>query len=226
MHGYFITGTDTDVGKTWISLGLVKALQNQGQKVAVMKPIAAGCNHTPDGLRNDDALQLQQQANIKSDYKDINPYAFEAAIAPHIAAQETGVQIDINTIKQHYDTIAAQADSIIVEGAGGWLVPINESQTMADIAIALQLPVILVVGLRLGCINHSLLSVEAIKDSGLPFAGWIANQVTPEMDRMKENIQSLAERIDAPLLGHVPYMSHVSVDVIASKINLPTIINI
>ncbi|MGY8868624.1 MAG: dethiobiotin synthase, partial [Methylophagaceae bacterium] len=172
MTSLFVTGTDTGVGKTQISSALISLLKQRGQRVAGMKPIASGCYITSDGIRNDDALVLNQQANVQLNYDDINPYAFELPIAPHIAAKKVEVEIDASVIHRQFYQIPKKADSVVVEGAGGWFVPINDKLTMADVAIRLGLPVVLVVGIRLGCINHALLTVEAIKCSGLPFYGW------------------------------------------------------
>jgi len=206
MNSIFVTGTDTEVGKTRLSVALVEVLQQQGKKVAVMKPIASGCEMTADGLRNDDAMKLRQQADVDLAYDLVNPYAFEPAIAPHIAAKQVSVEIDLELIKQHFELIQNQADAVVVEGAGGWLVPINKSQTMADLAKRLALPVVLVVGVRLGCINHALLTVEAIKLSGLSLSGWIANNVE-ENPQSAEIITTLEHTISAPLLGEIPYLS-------------------
>lgn len=221
MQGYFITGTDTEVGKTWISLGLVEALKRQGHKVGVMKPVSAGCEQTVAGLRNEDALLLQQRSNVALGYDAINPYAFAPAIAPHIAAAEAGLRMDIETLRKHYLDIAAQSDCVVVEGAGGWQVPLNDFQTLADLARRLELPVILVVGLRLGCLNHALLTVASIRASGLPLAGWVANQLLPRMDRLDENLQTLEQWIDAPLLGRIPYLEALQVETIADHLRLP-----
>jgi len=220
--GYFITGTDTDVGKTWISLGIIEALKQQGKKVGVMKPISAGCEQTENGLRNEDALLLQQHSNVELNYDLINPYAFEPAIAPHIAAADAGIRMDIETLYQKLQTIEQQSDCVVVEGAGGWLVPLNDFQTMADLAKRFQMPVILVVGMRLGCLNHALLSVEAIRASGLPLVGWIANQVSAEMSCLDENIATLQQMIDAPMLGQIPHLEWLDGCAIATRIKLPT----
>lgn len=219
--GYFITGTDTDVGKTLIALGLIKKLQQQGFKTGAMKPISAGCETTPEGLRNSDAVQLRQQADVELPYATLNPYAFAPAIAPHIAAADEGVRADIETIYQHYQTIAAQSECVVVEGAGGWQVPLNDFQTIADLAKRLQLPVILVVGMRLGCISHALLTAESINRSGLPLAGWVANQIEPQMNRLEENIATLQQRIEAPLLGRVPYLEQRDAALVAQQLTLP-----
>ena len=221
MQGFFITGTDTEVGKTWISLGIVEALKQQNKKVGVMKPVSAGCEKTDDGLRNEDALLLQQQSNVELDYETVNPYAFEPAIAPHIAAASEGVRIDIEKLYQHFQTIHQQSDCVVVEGAGGWQVPLNDFQTMADLAKTFELPVILVVGMRLGCLNHALLSVESIRSSNLPLAGWVANQVSAEMNCLDENIQTLQQMIDAPMLGHTPNLETLDIKAIAEKLSLP-----
>jgi dethiobiotin synthetase len=220
-EGFFITGTDTDVGKTWICLGLIEALKQQDKKVGVMKPVSAGCEKTVDGLRNEDAMLLQQQSNVTLDYDEINPYAFEPAIAPHIASETTGIRIDIETIYQHFQAIRAKSDCVIVEGAGGWRVPLNDFQTMADVARRLQLPVVLVVGMRLGCLNHALLSVESIRTADLPLAGWIANLLDPHMSRIEENIETLSRMIDAPLLGRIPHLEKLDAKRIAAQLSLP-----
>ena len=220
-RGFFVTGTDTDVGKTWVSLGLVEQLKRQGKSVGVMKPVAAGCHPSAEGLRNEDAELLQQQASLKLDYHALNPYALEPAIAPHIAADEAGLRIDIETLYQHYLAIAGKSDCVVVEGAGGWLVPLNDFQTMADLAQRLALPVILVVGMRLGCINHALLSAETIRARGLALAGWVANRITPEMPRLEENIATLEQRLDAPLLGRIPHLDSLDAATIADHLTLP-----
>jgi len=206
MNSLFVTGIDTEVGKTRISVALIALLQQQGHKVAAMKPIASGCELTAEGLRNDDALQLQQQADVNLPYELVNPYAFEPAIAPHIAAKQAGIEIDLDLIKHHFDVIKNQAESVIVEGAGGWLVPINNHATMADVAIQLGLPVVLVIGIRLGCINHALLSVQAIEQSGLPLHGWVANNIESNTES-SEIVNTLKHRISAPCLGIVPFLS-------------------
>lgn len=205
MNGFFITSTDTDAGKTTISLSLMQRLKRAGKIVSCMKPVSAGCELTSDGLRNSDAVKLLAESSLMLPYELINPYAFKPPIAPHIAAHKVGEKIEIETIVDNFRKITDQSDIVIVEGAGGWLVPINEKQTMADIATALQLPVVLVVGLRLGCLNHALLTAKNIIDTQVPFAGWIANHVDPEMLQQQENIESLNQRINAPLLGVVAF---------------------
>ena len=205
MNGFFVTGTDTEVGKTRISLALIELLQKQGLTVAGMKPIASGCELTEQGLRNDDAIQLNQQANIDLPYELINPYAFEPAIAPHIAAQQAGLEIDLAKIKENFIQIQHRSDAVVVEGAGGWLVPLNKTQTMADLALSLDLAVILVVGIKLGCINHALLTVKAIEASGLILQGWVANQIEAN-EQAEKIIKTLQQDITAPCLGQVPQL--------------------
>jgi len=205
MNGVFVTGTDTEVGKTVISVGLIEKFKQQGLTVAGMKPIASGCEQTANGLRNEDALAIQQHVNVEIAYEQMNPYAFEPAIAPHIAAQQTATNIDINVLKNNYEQIQSQADVVVVEGAGGWLVPLNKTQSMADLALVLNLPVVLVVGIRLGCINHALLSVAAIQQSGVPLMGWVANHVEA-VAQSDEIINTLKQGIQAPCLGVVPHL--------------------
>ncbi len=206
MHcGVFITGTDTDVGKTYVSLALVERLKKDGAKVGVMKPVSAGCELTADGLRNEDARLLQQHSNVELSYDDINPYAYTPPIAPHIAAAEVGSQIRLDTLQQHFDTIAGQSDCVLVEGAGGWRVPLDDQHSIADIAKQLQLPVILVVGMRLGCINHALLTAESIRNDGCTLIGWVANHIDPNMAYADQNITALEQRLPTPLLARLPY---------------------
>ena len=204
MSGYFIAGTDTGVGKTMIATALISHLVAAGQRVAAMKPVSAGCVRTEEGCLNDDVVQLRQAANVAVPLDLVNPYAFKPAIAPHIAAQQVGVEIDFARIEQAYREIASQADWVIVEGVGGFFVPLNATQTAADLVQRLALPVILVVGMRLGCLNHALLTVEAMRRRDIFVAGWIANRIDPDMTAFEENLASLQARISAPLWGVVP----------------------
>lgn len=201
--GLFITGTDTGVGKTTIALVLMRALQARGLRVIGMKPVASGCVQTSDGLRNDDAEKLRAQSSVTVPYAWVNPYAFEPPIAPHIAAEKIGVTIDVEVIRACYEKIAQQADVVIVEGAGGWLVPINNEQTMADIAVSLRLPVISVVAIRLGCLNHALLTTQAVADSGMTLIGWVANVMERNSAVVEENIDMLRRRTCADFLGEM-----------------------
>jgi dethiobiotin synthetase len=200
---YFVTGTDTDVGKTLISCALLYGFAAQGKRVAGMKPVAAG--RDPAG-QNEDVLRLQAASNVAADLRQTNPYSFEPAVAPHLAARLAGIRIDIGHILESCAALSGQADVVIVEGAGGFLVPLNEVQDAGDLARQLGLPVILVVGMRLGCLNHALLTVEAIRLRGLPLAGWVANVIAADMPLLEANIAALQQRITAPLLGTVPYM--------------------
>ncbi len=203
---FFITGTDTDIGKTTAALALMRNLKLKGYSVGAFKPVAAGCHKTAAGLRNDDALKLQALCSANVDYTLLNPYVYKASIAPHIAAEQTRHPIDINYIKQCYENIRSLADYMIVEGAGGWLVPINRQQSMADVAKALNIPVVVVVGMKLGCINHSLLTFDAIKQHDCQIVGWIANTLVPDMDNFTENLDFLKHKLSAPLLATIPYM--------------------
>lgn len=220
-YGYFITGTDTGVGKTRISTALLTAFNARGLSTAAMKPIATGCTPTAHGLRNDDALALQQHASLQLSYEQVNPYAFAPAIAPHLAAAQAGQIIDLARIKHGLDILSAQADAMIVEGVGGWLVPLNADVTLADLVYELGLPVILVVGMRLGCLNHALLTAQSIEQFDLPFAGWIANVIDPAMQCIEENIQALRERIATPWLGTVQWNTQATPNEIAHQIRMP-----
>ncbi|MGB7931222.1 MAG: dethiobiotin synthase [Gammaproteobacteria bacterium] len=220
--GYFITGTDTGVGKTLVTLGLMRRLQARGRRVVAMKPVASGCRRTAQGLRNADALLLQRQGSLPLEYREVNPYAFEPAIAPHLAAAEAGRRIEFSTIMTTYRHLAAQADQVCVEGIGGWLVPLNEAQTTADLAAELGLGIILVVEIRLGCLNHALLTQAAIAGAGLHLAGWVANQPSPGCDRAGDIIGALRSRLAAPLLGTVPFMPGCSAAEVAACLDPDT----
>jgi dethiobiotin synthetase len=217
---WFITGTDTGIGKTWVSAGLMHGLRGRGLTVAGMKPVASGCEATPRGLRNEDALMIQGQCSREVAYERINPYAFEPPIAPHIAAQEAGVIIELDRIAEQYRQLSAQADRMVVEGVGGWLVPLNRRETVADLAKCLGLPALVVVGIRLGCINHALLTVEAIRARGVPVAGWVANRVEPATDRLEEIIGTLRGMIDAPLIGTVPHLDGADIARVSAALDL------
>lgn len=201
---YFITGTDTGVGKTLISCALLHAFAAQGKRVVGMKPVAAGCD---DDEQHADVKQLHAASNVLASKGQINPYCFSPAVAPHLAAQFAGVSISLERIATSFSELARQADVVIVEGAGGFLVPLNAHQDSADLVVQLELPVILVVGMRLGCLNHALLTVEAIAARGLRLAGWVANIVDERMAMLDGNIAALQQRIAAPLLGVIPYQT-------------------
>jgi dethiobiotin synthetase len=202
---FFVTGTDTEVGKTTIAAGLLYAARQAGLSTAAAKPVASGCERTVDGLRNSDALALLGECTLPLRYDEVNPLAFEPAIAPHLAAREAGVALTVAALAAPVrQVLALQAQFSLVEGAGGWRVPLAGDETLSDLAIELGLPVILVVGVRLGCINHALLSAEAIERDGLRLAGWVANVVDPGTSRLEENLATLTERLASPCLGQVP----------------------
>ena len=217
-HGIFVAGTDTDVGKTVCAQALVRALVAHGLRVAALKPVSAGCRPTPDGLRNDDARILMTAANVKLPYDLVNPCAYRLPIAPHIAAQLDARPIDVDACRQAYAAAQRQADFVVVESAGGWLVPLDDARTTEDLALAYGLPVVLVVGIRLGCISHALLSARAIAASGLRLAGWIANRVQADSAYPEQNIAALTQRIAAPRLGTLAF--GVDPDAAAKALNL------
>ena len=218
---YFITGTDTGVGKTLISCALLHAFAAQHKRVVGMKPVAAGCGE--DG-NNADVNALCAASTVVADIRLVNPYVFTDAIAPHIAARAAGVTIEFARILAAYQELAAQAEVVIVEGVGGFKVPLNEQQDSAQLAQQLNLPVILVVGMRLGCLNHALLTADAIKAGGLVLAGWVANVVDNEMAALTENIEALQQRITAPLLGVVPYQAQPDARVAAARLDIELLI--
>lgn len=203
---YFITGTDTGVGKTLVTAALLRALRDAGLRVAGMKPIAAGSRPGPDGPANDDALLLQSESSIRHPYTDVNPWLFEPAIAPHIAAAEAGLVIDTDRIVAAHTRLAGSADVILAEGAGGFLVPLDRDRSCAELPGLLGMEVLLVVGLRLGCLNHALLTAEAIAARGLVLAGWVGNAIDPQFARREANVETLALRLPAPCLGLVPWL--------------------
>lgn len=222
--GWFVSGTDTGIGKTLFSAALIQGLAQQGYRVAGMKPVASGCEETNKGLRNEDALQLMQAANVKLGYEQVNPFAFAPAIAPHIAAQQAQVRIDPRRIAEIAGRIQQQVDLLVVEGVGGWEVPLNRDETVADLAVTLGMPVILVVGIRLGCINHAILTADAIRRRGLALAGWVANMLDPQMMAAEENIQTLQGRLPAPMLCRIPYNPENDLELIATAIDFNEIL--
>jgi len=205
-RGLFITGTDTGVGKTLVTAALLHALAGLGERVVGMKPVAAGAELVDGVWVNEDVLALREASPVVAPLARVNPYLFREAIAPHIAAEHKGVRIEVPRIVESFEDLAAQGDQVLVEGAGGFLVPIGPNRDMADLAVALALPVLLVVGMRLGCLNHALLTAEAIERRGLRLAGWVANRLDPEMAAYDENLASLAARLPAPLVAELPAM--------------------
>ena len=218
----FITGTDTDVGKTVVACGLLAAANQQGLRTAAIKPVAAGCEVTEQGMTNSDALQLQAAASHKLSYQQINPIALEPAIAPHIAAAEAGVRMSASRLVGYCRGVSLMpVDLVVIEGAGGWRVPINSRETLADVARELECSVVVVVGMRLGCLNHALLTMEAIRRDGLQIAGWVANILDTDMPRLQENIDTLKQCINEPCLGTVPRLDDLSPEQVAKFLTAP-----
>lgn len=202
-QGYFITGTDTDAGKTWATLALMEYFKQLGKTVVGMKPVAAGCVWQDGQLKNEDALLIQAHASVEAAYELVNPYAYELPVSPHIAGKDNPVVL--SEVLAKFDVLKLQAEVILVEGAGGWLAPINNHQDISDLAKRLALPVVMVVAIRLGCINHAKLTYQAIKQTGVPCAGWIATCTEPDMLVREENIHTLKAAFGAPLLGVMPF---------------------
>ncbi|MBT7374661.1 MAG: dethiobiotin synthase [Porticoccaceae bacterium] len=218
----FVTGTDTDAGKTVVATGLLAAAKQAGLSTAAIKPVAAGCEDNGEGLQNTDALQLQAAASYQLPYQQVNPVALQAAIAPHIAAQEQGKTLSASRLVGYCRGLGLlPVDMLLAEGAGGWRVPLNNRETLADVARELNCQVILVVGLRLGCINHALLTAEAVRRDGLTIAGWVGNTIDPEMPRIAENIATLRRLIKEPCLGIVPRLNDLNPELVASYLVLP-----
>jgi len=199
---WFVTGTDTEIGKTFVACALLHALRRAGLSAVAMKPVAAGFDTSG---RNDDVENLLAASSLQPPREWVNPYGFKAAIAPHIAAEEEGRRIELPHIVATFAQLQALADAVVVEGVGGFCVPLGRAYDTADLAAALQLPVLLVVGMRLGCINHALLTQQAVAARGLALEGWVANRIDPEMSRFSENLAALQERLAAPLLGVVEH---------------------
>lgn len=218
---FFVTGTDTDVGKTLVTEALMQAVSDSGISVAGYKPVASGCERIDGELKNKDALILQAVSSIALLYREHNPYAFAPAIAPHIAASQANVTISLERLSEGLAALKDNdAEWIFVEGAGGWRLPLNDEHYLSDWVKKEQLPVILVVGMRLGCINHALLTLEAIERDGLAVAGWVINQVYPNMSHYQENVAALKQRIKAPLLGEIPWLAGEPTDSVDQYINI------
>ncbi|MCK5829611.1 MAG: dethiobiotin synthase [Methylococcales bacterium] len=215
--GFFITGTDTDVGKTWATIVLMRYFKNQGHSVIGMKPVAAGCEWHDGILKNEDAILIQENASIKLEYQKINPYAFEVPVSPHLAAGEHSVQL--NVVKKAFDNLKDKADVIVVEGAGGWLAPLSNECDIADLAKILKLPVIVVIAIRLGCINHARLTFQSILADKMECVGWLAMCTDPNMLKQEENITTINNKVSAPLLGVFPYLEKMDFDLLVKKIN-------
>lgn len=223
MSGVFVAGTDTGVGKTVVAAGLMSVIKQLGHSVAGYKPVAAGCENAGGGWRNEDAIALLAQSSVDVDYDDVNPVALPDAIAPHIAAQNIGATIEMDLLAHKHADLQARADSVVVEGAGGWLVPLTEQQDMADLAQIINHPVILVVGLRLGCINHARLSAQAIAASGLTLAAWVGVKIDPDMPELAGNIATLRRYLPSPCAGIVPWLDEPAPDAVAKSLDFEII---
>ena len=221
MTAFFIAGTDTEIGKTFVTCALLHAARAQGRVAVGMKPIAAGADMVAGELINEDAARLRAAGSFDPGLALLNPYCLKSPIAPHIAAAEEGVAIDPAPILAAFAKLQAQAELVLVEGVGGFRVPLGKSYDTADLARDLALPVILVVGMRLGCINHALLTAEAIQARGLQLAGWVANQVDPAMLRFEQNLEALTELLPAPLLGVTPFQADGDAAGAAAGLRLP-----
>jgi len=226
MPAVFITGTDTDSGKTLVTLGLMHALQQKGLRVNGMKPVAAGVSEIDSEAVNEDAQLIRLQSSRQLPYELVNPHLFEPAIAPHIAAQQVDRTIDFKPVKAAFYEIEKQSELVVVEGAGGWLVPLNEQQDVADIAVHMNLPVILVVGLKLGCINHARLSMQAIQARGCRVMGWVGSQIDPEMMNVDENIKTLKQYLPVQCLGVVPWLEERDTETVAGYIDSEALIDL
>ena len=217
--GIFVTGTDTGVGKTVVAAGLVRLLARQGRRVIGLKPIASGAERTPQGLRNPDALALAAEGSVEVAYPVTNPYCFEPAVAPHLAAAEAGVELLVDELVRWYRQASTVADVAIVEGAGGWRVPLHPDGFLSDLPETLGLGVILVVGLRLGCLNHARLSFEAIERTGrCPFVGWVGNQIDPGFERLDDNLATLARLLGGPALAVLPRLEAPEPEAVAAAL--------
>lgn len=223
---YFVTGTDTDAGKTLVACGLLEAFNQAGLSTLALKPIAAGCEETEEGLRNDDALQLINAMSCDLEYDQVNPIAVAPPIAPHIALDQLQKRVTAGQLAGYCrGALMKRADVSLVEGAGGWRVPLNARETLAHLAVELNTPVIMVVGMKLGCINHALLTVEAIRADNLPLVGWVANHVDGDMSCPDENFATLMQQIPAPCLGRVPRLTDSSPQNVASHLDVSVLIS-
>lgn len=222
-HGFFVTGTDTGVGKTLVACALLHAFAGAGLACIGMKPVASGAEPRDGALVNDDAARLAAAASVAAAPREVNPYCFAEPIAPHIAAQRAGVRIELERIEAGLRALAARAAAVVVEGVGGFRVPLGEHADTADLAARLRLPVVLVVGLRLGCLNHALLTAEAIAARGLALAGWVANHIDPAMPAAEENVAALRARLGAPLIARVPFEQRPCARAVARLIDLPAL---
>ena len=221
FRSLFVTGTDTGVGKTVAATALIHRLRREGLRVAGMKPVASGCERTPDGLRNEDALALQAASEPRPDYADVNPYALAIPTAPQLAARAAGVRVDPEVLLAAHARLAARADVVVVEGAGGWLAPMDDGLDQGDFARTLDAPVVLVVGLRLGCLSHARLSARAIVADGFALLGWIGNTVDPAFAERDAYVELLRDALPAPCLGVLPFAPGADPARMAESLALP-----
>ncbi|MCW0438650.1 dethiobiotin synthase [Xanthomonas sacchari] len=218
VPAFYVTGTDTGIGKTIASTALLHALRARGQRAVGMKPVASGCAREADGWRNEDALALQDASAPRPAYDDLNPYALPLPLAPELAAADAGVQLELAPIAAAFERLRVQADVVVVEGVGGWAAPLSATLDQADLARALRLPVVLVVGLRLGCLNHARLSAAAIAADGLQCIGWIGNEIDPAMERIDDNMAMLRARLPMPCWGRLPYRPQPQAEQLAAEL--------
>ena len=223
MPSFYVTGTDTGIGKTFSSCALLHTLRGLGLRAAGMKPVASGCTRIGGAWRNEDALALQAAGEPGIAYADINPFALEHPLAPELAARDAGIEVTLPPILNAHARLSTQADALVVEGVGGWAAPLSATLMQADLVRALQLPVVLVVGLRLGCLNHALLSARAIVDDGMHLAGWIGSHVDPAMARVEDNIAMLRERLPAPCWGVLPHAPGRDPMLLARHLRVPVL---
>lgn len=222
--GYFVTGTDTDIGKTWATAALLRRFRREGYAVAGMKPVAAGCERHGGKLQNQDALLLMQNASVEAEYELVNPYAFEQPVSPHLACG--GENVEPAKISAALSILQQRAQIVLVEGAGGWYSPLSPTLDNAGLARILDLPVLVVVGIRLGCLNHARLTLQAVAESGLRCAGWIGVQIVENMPYFAENVAYLQGALPAPFLGVLPYSETGDFEFLSSGLRLPTWQNI
>ena len=225
MTSFIVSGTDTGIGKTWVTVALIRAFLDRGERVLGMKPLASGCEVIDNELRNEDALLIQQAGWQAVDYSLVNPYAFKPPVSPHAAAAKEGVQVSLETILECYEILQGQADRVIIEGVGGWRVPFSDELSLKDLVKALELPVIMVVGLKLGCINHALLTAEALDRDGIELRAWVANQLESDYLMQDATMRTLETSIPAPLLGLTPCLQTLQPDKLAEALDVDVLID-
>lgn len=221
MFSVYVSGTDTGIGKTLASSALLHALRDHGLRAIGMKPVASGCERVAGEWRNGDALALLAASDPKPAYADLNPYALPAPLAPELAAADADIEISLNVMLDAHARLAAHADALVVEGVGGWAAPLSASLMQADLVQALRIPVLLVIGMRLGCLNHALLSARAIAADGAHLAGWIASEVDPGMERVEDNLRMLRQRLPAPCWGVLPHSINPDPALMARRLRIP-----